>query len=91
MWLGLLDAVMGDYDSADQHLEFACAFQEANGLLTLAARAHLRWASVLADRGESQLAQKQAARALELSLDHGYGAFVASATAIVESRSPLTA
>jgi tetratricopeptide (TPR) repeat protein len=91
MWLGLLDAVMGDYDRANHHLEFACAFQEANGLLTLAARAHLRWASVLADRGESQLAQKQAARALELSLDHGYGAFVASATAIVESRSPLTA
>jgi hypothetical protein len=85
--LGLLAVVLGEHQLADHHLEFACEFHEANGLLTSAAAAHHLWASALADRGESRLARKQAGRALELARDHGYGAFVDSATAIVESAS----
>jgi hypothetical protein len=91
MWLGLLAAVFGDHERADQHLAFACEFQETNGVLLWAARAHLGWAESLARRGASEQAYKHAARALELSREHGYGAFEARAAAIVESGSPLQA
>ena len=73
MWLGLLAACMGDHEQADQHLAFACDFQETNGLLLWAARAHLGWAQALAGRGDGARAREHAARALELSQQHGYG------------------
>jgi tetratricopeptide (TPR) repeat protein len=75
MYLGLLAAVLGEHDQADQHLRFACEFQESNDMPLWAARAHLGWAQALADRGEADRAQKHAARALELSREHGYGLF----------------
>jgi hypothetical protein len=70
-------------------LAFACDFQETNGLLLWAARAHLGWAEALARRG-GDVARAQlehAARALELSQQHGYGLFEERATALVEAQS----
>jgi hypothetical protein len=64
MWLGLLAACMGEHEQADRHLAFACDFQETNGLLLWAARAHLGWAEALAGRGETTRAREHAARAL---------------------------
>ena len=88
MWLGLLAACMGDHEQADQHLAFACDFQETNGLLLWAARAHLGWAEALAGRGgDAARAREHAARALELSQQHGYGLFEERAAALVEAQS----
>jgi class 3 adenylate cyclase/tetratricopeptide (TPR) repeat protein len=88
MWLGLLAACIGDHEQADQHLAFACDFQETNGLLLWAARAHLGWAEALAGRGgDAARAREHAARALELSQQHGYGLFEERATALVEAQS----
>ena len=78
MWLGLLAACMGDHERADQHLAFACDFQETHGLLLWAARAHLGWAEALAGRGDAARAREHAARALELSREHGFGALRAA-------------
>jgi tetratricopeptide (TPR) repeat protein len=83
MWLGLLAACMGDRERADEHLAFACDFQETHGLLLWAARAHLGWAQALAGRGEAARAREHAARALELSREHGYGLFEERAAALV--------
>jgi len=87
MYLGLLAACMGEHEQADQHLAFACDFQETQGLLLFAARAHLGWAEALAGRGDAARAREHAARALELSQEHGYGAFEVRAAALVEARS----
>jgi class 3 adenylate cyclase len=87
MWLGLLAACMGHHDRADQHLAFACDFQETNGLLLWAARAHLGWAEALAGRGDTGRIREHAARALELSREYGYGAFEPRAAALVETAS----
>jgi class 3 adenylate cyclase/tetratricopeptide (TPR) repeat protein len=87
MWLGLLAACMGEHEQADQHLAFACDFQETHGLLLWAARAHLGWAQALAGRGDGAQALEHAARALELSQEHGYGAFEERAAALVEAQS----
>jgi hypothetical protein len=87
LWLGLLAVVLGRDGEADQHLRFACDFHEGNDLPVWAARANLGWAEALASRGEAARAQKHAARALELSQEHGYGAFEERATAIVEAQS----
>jgi class 3 adenylate cyclase len=87
MWLGLLAACMGDHEQADQHLAFACDFQETNGLLLWAARAHLGWAEALAGRGDAARAREHAARALELSCEYGFGLFEERAAALVEAQS----
>jgi class 3 adenylate cyclase len=87
MYLGLLAAVLGNHEQTDAHLAFACEFQEANGMLLGAARAHLGWAEALAARGETAPAREHAARALELSREHGYGAFEARAAALLEPQS----
>jgi len=86
MWLGLLAGVMGEHERADQHLAFACDFQETNGLLLWAARAHLGWAEALAGRGDAARAREHAARALELSQEHGFGLFEDRAAALVEAQ-----
>ena len=88
MWLGLLAACTGDHEQADQHLAFACDFQETHGLLLWAARAHLGWAQALAGRGDAARAHEHAARALELSREHGYGAFEGRSAALVQAQSP---
>jgi class 3 adenylate cyclase/tetratricopeptide (TPR) repeat protein len=87
MYLGLLAGVMGEHEQADQHLAFACDFQETNGLLLWAAGAHLGWAEALVGRGDAARAREHAARALELSREHGYGAFEARSAALVEAQS----
>jgi class 3 adenylate cyclase len=87
MWLGLLASCMGDHERADEHLAFACDFQETNGLLLWAARAHLGWAEALAGRGDAARAREHAAHALELSREYGYGAFEPRAAALVETGS----
>jgi class 3 adenylate cyclase/tetratricopeptide (TPR) repeat protein len=87
MWLGLLAACIGDHEQADEHLAFACDFQETHGLLLWAARAHLGWAQALAGRGDAARAREHAARALELSREHGYGAFEGRSAALVEAQS----
>jgi hypothetical protein len=86
-WLGLLAACMGEHEQADQHLAFACDFQETHGLLLWAVRAHLGWAQALAGRGDAAQAREHAARALELSREHGYGAFQGLAATLVEPQS----
>jgi hypothetical protein len=87
MWLGLLAACIRDHEQADEHLAFACDFQETHGLLLWAARAHLGWAQALAGRGDAARACEHAARALELSREHGYGAFEGLAATLVEAQS----
>jgi class 3 adenylate cyclase/tetratricopeptide (TPR) repeat protein len=75
MYLGLLAGVLGKHEEADRHLAFACEFQEAHGMLLSAARAQLGWAEALAGRGDTAQAREHAARALELSREHGYDLF----------------
>jgi class 3 adenylate cyclase len=87
MWLGLLAACMGDHEQADQHLAFACDFQESHGLLLWAARAHLGWAEALAGRGDAARAREHAARALELSREPGFVLVEERAAALVEAQS----
>jgi hypothetical protein len=87
LYLGLLASVLGDDDRADQHLQFACEFHEANDMPLWAARGHLGWAEALAAQGDAGAARDHAARALELSREHGYGAFESRAAALVETES----
>ncbi|MGH2865774.1 MAG: ATP-binding protein [Solirubrobacteraceae bacterium] len=91
MWLGLLAVVLGRYEQADQHLQFACEFHEANDLSLWAARTHLGWAQALADRGQSTGAREHAERALALSREHGYALFEGPATALLQSLSAAQA
>ena len=51
------------------------------------ARGQLGWAEALAARGDPAAARDHAARALELSREHGYGAFEPRAAALVETES----
>ena len=86
-YLGLLAATLGRHELADEHFSVRCKFHEANELRLWAARAHLGWAEALAARGETEQARSEAARALELSREHGYGAFEPRAAALVETES----
>jgi hypothetical protein len=87
MYLGLLAAALGEHQQADEHLQFACEFHEANDMPLWAARGRLGWAEALAARGDAAAARDHAARALELSQEHGYGAFEPRAAALVETES----
>ena len=87
MYLGLLAGLVGKHEEADRHLEFACEFQEANGMPLWAARGHLGWAQALTARGDAARAREHAARALELSREHGYGLFEERAAALVGAQS----
>jgi tetratricopeptide (TPR) repeat protein len=87
MYLGQLAAALGDNELAEQHLAFACDFHEENGLLLWAARTHLLLAETLASRGDARAAREHASRALELSREHGYGAFEPRAAALAETES----
>ncbi len=91
MWLGLLAAVVGNHEQADKHLAFACGFHEANGVPLWAARGHLGWAEALAARDDLASAREHATRALELSREHGYGAFEARAAALLVAQSAAEA
>jgi class 3 adenylate cyclase len=87
LYLGLLASVLGDQERADEHLAFACEFHEANDMPLWEARTHLGWAEALAARGDADGARGHATRALELSRQHGYGAFEPRAAALVETES----
>jgi hypothetical protein len=85
LYRGLLAGVLMEPERTDQHLSFACEFHEANDMPLWAARSRLGWAEALIDRGDAVRAQEQAVRALELSQQHGYGAFEARAAAALAS------
>jgi hypothetical protein len=87
LYLGLLAAVLGDQERADEHLAFACEFHEANDMPLWEARGQLGWAEALAARGDADGARGHAARAVELSREHGYGAFEPRAASLVEAES----
>jgi tetratricopeptide (TPR) repeat protein len=91
MYLGLLAAVLGAHEQADQHLTLACEFHESNDLPLWTARGQLGWAKALAARGEAASAREHAARALELSREHGYGLFEPRAASLLETASPAGA
>jgi hypothetical protein len=91
MYLGLLAACIGEDERVDEHLAFACEFHEANKMPLWAARGHLGWAEALARRSDPAGACEHAARALELSREHGYGAFEPRAAALVETESAAEA
>ena len=91
MSLGLLAACMGEHREADEQLEFACSFHEANNLPIWTARGELGRAEALAARGDASAARNHATRALELSREHGYGVFEPYAATLVETGSPAGA
>jgi class 3 adenylate cyclase len=86
-YLGQLASCLGRHEEADSHFAFACEFLESNGLLVRAAENHLVWAEALAARGERRSAREHAARALQLSREHGYGLVESRAAALVETES----
>ena len=86
LYLGLLASVLGEHERADEHLAFACDFHEANAMPIWAARGHLGWAVALAERGDAVGAREHATRALELSREHGYGAFEPQAAALLQEQ-----
>jgi class 3 adenylate cyclase/tetratricopeptide (TPR) repeat protein len=86
-YLGLLATTLGHDERADEHFAAACASQEKQGMLLWAARAHLGWAEALASRDETERASEEAARALVLAREHGYGAIAQRAEAVVEPES----
>jgi hypothetical protein len=67
----------------------ACDFHHGHGLRVWEARSELGWAEALAERGETERAREHAARALELSSEHGYGAFEPRAAAIVAAQATI--
>ena len=85
----MLAATLGRHERADADFAFACEFHHRHGLRVWQARAELGWAETLADRGELDRAREHASRALELSRDHGYGAFEPRAAAIVASHATI--
>ena len=87
MYLGLLAAALGEHQQADEDLQLACEFHESNGMPVWAARGQLGWAEALAARGDPAAASEHAARALELSREHGSGGIEKRAAALVETES----
>ena len=72
MYMGMLDSVLGRDDLADANVRGACEFHERAGMRIFAAESHGRWAEVLARRGETEAARREAATALELARELGY-------------------
>jgi class 3 adenylate cyclase/tetratricopeptide (TPR) repeat protein len=84
-YTAMLAAMLGRHEHADADFAFACDFHHRHGVRAWEARSELGWAEALAERGELDRAREHASRALELSRDHGYGAFEPRAAAIVAS------
>jgi class 3 adenylate cyclase len=84
-YLAMLAATLGHHEHADAQFAFACEFHERHGVRVWQARSELGWAEALAERGELDRAREHASRALDVSRDHGYGAFEPRAAAIVAS------
>jgi hypothetical protein len=85
MYTAMLAAMLGRHEHADADFAFACDFHHRHGVRAWEARSELGWAEALAERGDIDRAREHASRALELSRDHGYGAFEPRAAAIVAS------
>jgi hypothetical protein len=88
-YCAMLAATLGRHEHADADFGFACDFHHRHGLRVWEARSELGWAEALAERGELDRAREHASRALELSRDHGYGAFEPRAAAIVASHAAI--
>ncbi len=88
-YLAMLAATLGRHEHADADFAFACEFHHRHGLRVWEARSELGWAEALAERGELDRAREHASRALELSRDHGYGAFEPRAAAIVATHAAI--
>jgi tetratricopeptide (TPR) repeat protein len=86
-YLGLLAAALGWDERADTHFARAIEIQERDGIVLWAARARLGWAEALAARGETRRAREQAAHALELAREHGYGFIEPRAVTILTAKS----
>jgi class 3 adenylate cyclase len=87
LYRGELAAVCGWDERADEHLRSACEFHEQGGMLVWAALSHVVWGEALAARGEGERARAEAARALELAREHGYGLVEGRASALIETGS----
>ncbi len=85
MYLALLATTLDRHAQADAHFAFACDIYREHGMLVWKARSELGWADALVQRGETDRARDHAARALEPSREHGYGAFEPRAAAILEA------
>ena len=72
MYLGMLASVLGQDELADENLRSACEFHERAGMRVFAAASRGEWADVLARRGETEAARREAATALELAREVGY-------------------
>jgi class 3 adenylate cyclase/tetratricopeptide (TPR) repeat protein len=88
-YTAILAATLGRHEQADADFAFACDFHHRNGICTWEARSELGWAEALAQRGDLDRAREHASRALELSRDHGFGAFEPRAAAIVASHAAV--
>jgi class 3 adenylate cyclase len=88
-YCAMLAATLGRHEHADADFAFACEFHHRHGLQAWQARSELGWAEALVERGELARAREHASRALELSRDHGYGAFEPRAAAIVGSHAAI--
>ncbi len=84
-YTAMLAATLGRHELADADFAFACEFHHRHGMRVGEARSELGWAEALAERGQLDRAREHASRALELSCDHGYGAFEPRAAAIMAS------
>src|SRR5207244_10457489 len=67
MYMGMLASVLGQDELADENLRAACAFQERAGMRVFAPASRGEWADVLARRGATEAARREAATALELA------------------------
>ena len=87
MYTAMLAATLGRHEHADPDFAFSCEFHHRHGLRLWEARSELGWAEALADRGQPGPAREHASRALELSQQHGYGAFKPRAAGILDAPS----
>ena len=85
----MLAATLGRHERADADFAFACEFHRRHRLHVWQARSELGWAEALAERGDLAPAREHASRALELSRNHGYGAFEPRAAAIAASHAAI--
>jgi hypothetical protein len=76
--LGTLAARLGDFEASDAHFAAAVALGERSGADPYLAQAHLDWARLLAERGETTRARDQALASLALAeplgMDGAFGA-----------------
>src|SRR5437899_2108425 len=72
MYMGMLNSLLDQDDLADENLRSACEFHERCGMRVFAAASHEAWARVLARRGQTEAARREAARAIEFARETGY-------------------